>query len=105
MTNFPLEPIPFIDFEVANICLNRISARTPGIEPVLPVLLSYLSSAADPDRSLVNFERFPENYDAELISLLVQNPRVIEILVTLFSASHFLTEILLRNPQSINIIA
>jgi [glutamine synthetase] adenylyltransferase / [glutamine synthetase]-adenylyl-L-tyrosine phosphorylase len=104
MENFSLDSIPFINFEGAGICLKRISDRTPGIDPVLPVLLSYLSSAADPDRSLVNFERFLENCDTELKSMLVQNPRVIEILVTLFSASHFLTEILLRNPRSISLL-
>jgi glutamate-ammonia-ligase adenylyltransferase len=71
---------------------------------IKPGLLSVLADTADPDRSLVNFERFSENYGPELIPLLNQNPRGIEILCTLFSASHFLTEILLRNPRSFNLL-
>ena len=71
---------------------------------IAPGLLAALTDAADPDRSLVNFERFTENFGPGLFAMLEQNARVIEILVTLFSASQFLTEILLRNPQSITLL-
>ena len=35
---------------------------------------------------------------------LGKNPRVIEILVTIFSASPFLTEILLRTPNALELL-
>ncbi len=99
-----LENIPFNNPESANRIINRISVEFPGIDPISTVLISALTSAAEPDRSLVNFSRFLENCGQDHIELLCQNPRVVEILVTLFSASHFLTEILLRDPQSISLL-
>ncbi len=96
-----------------NHIFQRLSTRfgTP-FEEIRPVLESALASAADPQRSLVNFERFAENYNDPvnlrggpgLFEQLAQNPRVIEILLTLFSASQFLTEILLRNPQVLTLL-
>lgn len=99
-----MERIPFSDPISASNSLDRIQAKHPGFEKIKPGLLSVLAETADPDRSLVHFERFCENFGAEIIQLLDKNPRGIEILCTLFSASHFLTEILLRNPQSINLL-
>jgi len=96
--------IPFADPHSAEIALQRIAAKTDGFEAIAQPLLAALASAADPDRSLVNFERFTENYGAGLAFVLSENPRVIEILVRLFSASQFLTEILLRNPQSLSLL-
>lgn len=102
---------PFADSQAADTldgaqaALRRIASNAhQGIETISPMLLTALASAADPDRSLVNFERFAENYGDGLIPVLEQNPRVIEILVTLFSASQFLTEILLRNPHSLSLL-
>jgi glutamate-ammonia-ligase adenylyltransferase len=98
------ESIPFVDRQAAKTVLKRIQSRNPGFNGILPVFQSILATAADPDRSLVNFERFLEISGPPLITLLKENPRVIEILVILFSASHFLTEILLRNPKSITLL-
>lgn len=99
-----LEHIPFTDPESAHKVFDRLADRNRDFKPILPTLLSALQSAADPDRSLINIERFVENYGTGCLEIFEQNPRVIEILVTLFSASHFLTEILLRNPQSISLL-
>ncbi len=99
-----MERITFSDPEAASAIFARLQAKQPGFEKIKPALISILSEAADPDRSLVHFERFVENYGTEIIPLLFQNLRGIEILCTLFSASHFLTEILLRNPQSFNLL-
>jgi len=94
----------------------------------LPYLLAGLSTSADPDHVLGSFERFagsiPEPLDRlELLDLmdltnwkpstqpptrpdrlalfrsLAENPRAVDMLVTLFSSSQFLTEILLRRPE------
>ncbi|NMB54263.1 MAG: glutamine synthetase adenylyltransferase [Leptolinea sp.] len=104
MPDLDFESIPFVDHQAARAVLKRIQSRNPGFDGILPVFQSILATAADPDRSLVNFERFLECSGPSLISLLKENPRVIEILVILFSASHFLTEILLRNPRSITLL-
>lgn len=104
MPESDLTSIPFADPRSAEISLRRIASENTGFGAVSNALLTALASAADPDRSLVNFERFAENYGEGLVSVLEQNPRVIEILVTLFSASQFLTEILLRNPHSLSLL-
>ncbi len=112
MPDFFLGNINFADLRSASASLGRLATHKPGFETIAPGLLTALATAADPDRSLVNFERFAENFDnpalaqggPTLIPVLEQNPRVIEILVTLFSASQFLTEILLRNPQALALL-
>ncbi len=59
-----------------------------------------LSNAAGPDRVLANLDRLIGRMDYPLgfFHYLARNPRAVEILVTLFAGSQFLTEILLRNP-------
>ena len=73
-----------------------------------PRIASYLqtalASAADPERSLVYLHRLLESGDDSLRHDLLKTPRVIESLVTIFSGSEFLAEILLRNPQSVHLL-
>ena len=99
-----MERINFSDPDTASAIFTRLQTKQPGFERIKPALINVLLETADPDRSLVHFERFIENYGPGLIPLLYQNPRGVEILCTLFSASHFLTEILLRNPQAFNLL-
>ncbi|MBL8078339.1 MAG: hypothetical protein JNM55_10295 [Anaerolineales bacterium] len=75
-----------------------------SIEVVKPHLHTALSSAADPERSRIYLERLLESADESLIHGLAKNPRVIESLVTIFSGSQFLTEIILRNPQNVDLL-
>jgi glutamate-ammonia-ligase adenylyltransferase len=67
----------------------------------LSYLLLALSDAANPDNVLVNFSRFAHGYPDQLrlFHQIRNNPRLIEILIKLFAASQFLTEILLRDPK------
>lgn len=104
MTMQGTHSIPFVDSISAAASLGRIEAMVIDHSSMLPVLTNTLQFAADPDRSLVNFERFFENSDPEIFNVLEQNPRGIEILSTLFSASQFLTEILVKQPQSIHVL-
>jgi len=87
------------DLEVAAQRLQRIAAVLSA--DLLPHLVSALADAASPDRVLVNLERFGQSAEAKGLDLayLVRNPRALEILVSVFSGSQFLTEILLRNPD------
>ena len=69
-----------------------------------PHLHTALASAADPERSLVYLQRLLESGDEAILHDLTKNPRVIESLVTIFSGSQFLTEILLRNPKNVHLL-
>jgi glutamate-ammonia-ligase adenylyltransferase len=100
-----LQNFGFADWKTARIVLQRMESRDrQGLSVIFSFLMAALGSAADPDRSLINFERFAESYGPELFSELGKNLRVIEILVTLFSASPFLTEILLRTSDAIGLL-
>ncbi len=99
-----LAPVGFADWRGAHRVLLRLAGQDqdrPDLAALLPNLLLAMSGAANPDRVLVNFERFalaaPDQ--AELFRYLAHNPRTIEILVTLFAGSQYLTEILLRHPH------
>ena len=69
-----------------------------------PHIQTALTSAADPERSLVYLERLLESRDETLLHDFTKNPRVLESLVTIFSGSQFLTEILLRNPKNVHLL-
>jgi len=75
-----------------------------SFEVVSPHLETALTSAADPGRSLIYLERLLESADESILPALVKNPRVIESLVTIFSGSQFLTEIILRSPGNVHLL-
>ncbi len=99
-----LAPAGFADWRAAHASLRRM-AKDLQVRPVLadglPHLLTTLANVANPDRALVNFERFVNDAANRpgLCRQLFCNPRAIEILAVLFAGSQFLTEILLRNPD------
>ena len=68
---------------------------------LLPHLQAALAGAANPDRALINLERFvlavPNR--ADTVAAVAADPRALEMLVTLFAGSQFLTDILLRTPE------
>jgi glutamate-ammonia-ligase adenylyltransferase len=66
-----------------------------------PILLQWLTKAADPDATLNQFVRFVEAYGLRslLFELLVTNPRLLELLIKTFDASRFASELLIRRPQ------
>jgi glutamate-ammonia-ligase adenylyltransferase len=72
-----------------------------------PVLIDWLRQIADPDQTLTHFTSFVERYGARslLYETLLQNPRLLELLVRLFDASRFLSEIVIRRPQLIEDVA
>ena len=102
---FVLQSLGFEDWKSARAAFQRLEGRNQqGFTTIYPYLITTLGAAADPDRSLVNFERFLDGYGESLYSELSVNPRLIEILVTIFSASPFLTEILLRTPDALDLL-
>jgi glutamate-ammonia-ligase adenylyltransferase len=98
--------IGFADWKAARSILIRMgSGNQESLLRIYPFLMAALKTAADPDRSLIYFERFMEIYGSGLFVELEKNPRVIEILTTLFSASSFLTEILLHTPDALELLS
>jgi len=98
-----LAPVGFTDWRAAYACLRRMAADPPAglvLANCLPHLLKTLATVANPDRALVNFERFVQDVREHpaLYQELCVNPRAVEILTMLFAGSQFFTEILLRNP-------
>jgi glutamate-ammonia-ligase adenylyltransferase len=66
-------------------------------------LMTLLSDSTDPAAGLGDFERFVARVGdrGALFQFLNDNPRAIEMLVRLFTSSRYLTETLLRNPDSL----
>ncbi|HZJ16938.1 MAG TPA: hypothetical protein VFD27_17925, partial [Chthoniobacteraceae bacterium] len=86
----------------------RFSPRTKQLFARLETpLLEWLRRVADPDTALTSFVRFVERYGSRglLYETLLVNPRVLEVLVRLFDASHAMTDIVLRRPQLLEEIA
>src|SRR6266568_4568418 len=80
----------------------HIAPRTRQIfRKLRPVLLEWLATAADPDATLNQLVRFVEAYGLRslLFELLVTNPRLPELLVKIFDASRFASELLIRRPH------
>lgn len=123
MSNLPLDPALFLTgegsgtgalawlaatgFADPQAALHRLQrlAEAPGalaaLCACLPHLLATLADLANPDHVLVSIERLAQGAvdRAELFAYLAQNPRLIEMLATLFAGSQFLTEILLQQPD------
>ena len=100
-----LQKLGFSDWELARFSLRRLELKNqPEFSAVFPFLMAALGSAANPDRSLMNFERYLDAYGPGCFAELEKNPRVIEILSTLFSNSPFLTEILLHSPKVVDLL-
>lgn len=85
--------------------LTSIAARFgDSFDVIESHLQTALASAADPERSLVYLERLLESGDEALLTAFVKNPRVVESLITIFSGSEFLTEIILRDPKNVGLL-
>lgn len=83
---------------------THVAPRTKQLFAKLePLLLDRLKNIADPDLALNRFVRFVERYGIRglLYETLVTNPRLLELLLKLFDASRFQTDIVLRRPQLI----
>ena len=108
-TQVLLSSLGFHDWQGAQRHLQHIAAQSKTVSEtlarLLPYLLITLSACADPDQALINFERFSsDEHVNEVFEQLEKNPRTLEILVTIFAGSQFLTEILLRDPRRLEML-
>jgi len=98
--------IPFADGSNAAAIMSRLEGKyKTGMKAASNWIITGLANAADPDRSLIHFERLADAKGETLFDILHDNPRLIEVLITLFSTSAFLTEILLGIPDGIELIS
>lgn len=104
-----LAPLGITDVPAAMRHFQHMAGQGPQAARALTALLPYLSAAlagcADPDQALINLERFTTgSRSLETFALLVAHPRAVEILMTIFTGSQFLTEILIRDPGQLNVL-
>lgn len=87
--------------------LGRSAELRGALAQALPILLTALSDAANPDHTLVNFERFVHAAadPQALLEYLAREPRAVEVLLKLFVGSQFLAEILISNPAYLERVA
>ncbi len=103
-------PVGFTNWHSARRTLQRLAGyplvKTDLVE-CLPYLLAELGKSAGPDAVLVNLERFCANSPkpGEFFQYLASHPHAIQVMVTLFSSSQFLTEIILRHPEYMQLLA
>lgn len=73
---------------------------------ILPGLLENLRAVPDPDGALVHFERFLSRVGARTIyySMLAENPEALKLLAVLFGSSPFLSSLVIRQPDLLDII-
>jgi len=111
-----LKPYNFRDVKAARQRLKlladgpsniRFSERTRHLFlDIVPTLLNYVGESPDPDMALDYFERFINvvGARASYYKLFSENPQIIELLVKLCGTSKFLTEILIQNPELLDIL-
>ncbi len=104
-----LREMGFTDARGSARCLDRL-IREPGQQACFvhfaPQLFSTLLTSGNPDRVLAALERFIHSTgDTQSIyQFFASHPRAVELLVRLFSGSQFLGEILLRNPENLEML-
>ncbi|MBM4074210.1 MAG: glutamine synthetase adenylyltransferase, partial [Planctomycetes bacterium] len=101
-----LAEIGFRDGQSAVMRLLKIaSVGLPADRTVicLQKLIRLLSETADPDAGLTHFERFVLRASdrQELFVYLESHPRSLEVLVRLFACSRYLTDTIIRSPDSL----
>ncbi len=71
-----------------------------------PTLLEALGTSPDPDMALNNLERFVSGYGARepFYAMLGANPEAMQRVVSLFSTSSYLSHLLIRHPDYIDVL-
>ncbi|MBI3767530.1 MAG: bifunctional [glutamate--ammonia ligase]-adenylyl-L-tyrosine phosphorylase/[glutamate--ammonia-ligase] adenylyltransferase [Deltaproteobacteria bacterium] len=101
-----------VDEALADLRLLRDGAPTSRSTPrrrqllleVAPALLGEIVQAPDPDLALHNMASFLAAIGARssFLSLLAENPATLRTLVRLFGSSEFLSQVLIRHPETLD---
>ena len=77
-----------------------------AFEAFLAVILRALAGSADPDRAVANLGRWAEAVGsrASAYGLLATYPAAAEMLVTVFAASQFYADLLIANPEYLEVL-
>ena len=81
---------------------SRLSQRSRiALRRLAPHLFLEASKSPDPDMSLANLDRFLNAVGAKgsFYSLLIENPKMVRFLATLFGTSDFLSQFLIGHPE------
>ncbi|MFC4561579.1 bifunctional [glutamine synthetase] adenylyltransferase/[glutamine synthetase]-adenylyl-L-tyrosine phosphorylase [Nocardiopsis mangrovi] len=106
-----LEALGFVDPAGA---LRHLEALTAGVSrraaiqrTLLPVMLEWFSDAPDPDAGLLGFRKVSDQLGATpwYLRLLRDDVRVAERMAWLLGTSRYVTELLLRAPEAVAILA
>ena len=73
---------------------------------IAPGLLGHLKDVPDPDGALLNFERFITRVGARAsyYSMLAENPETVRLLAVLFGSSPFLSALVIRQPDLLDVM-
>ena len=84
-----------------------LPSEAPDRDACLPRLAAALRAAANPGRALLGLERLTSALGdpAALPRLLAGSPHLVDALVTLFAGSRFLTDIVLRDPATLDVLS
>ena len=99
-----LQPYGFADYRRADANLQALADEPLArqhLADLLDALLEVLADSADPDQALDYLERFARAGGSKvaLFSYLKTSPAAVHLLTTVFGASPFLSQILIRNPE------
>ncbi len=106
-----LEEKGFANPDAAFETLNLLRGDSPSrrmtrrsrrcLEKLAPLLLGEILDCANPDQALNNLDAFLDSIRARsyFFSLLVENPAIAKLLVTLFGSSQLLSRIFIQRPE------
>ncbi|MEY3407454.1 MAG: hypothetical protein RL038_515 [Actinomycetota bacterium] len=106
-----LQALGFVDPETA---LRHLGSLTQGVsrraaiqKTLLPVMLQWMAETPSPDLGLLGFKRVSDALGATpwYLRLLRDESVVAERMAKLLSVSRYFTELLLRNPEGVAILA
>ncbi|MBC8235188.1 glutamate-ammonia-ligase adenylyltransferase [bacterium] len=102
--NSILSKYNFTDLSKADRNLQMLADEPPTRQlfaDIAEILLLAISQSADPDAALNNLERFINaTFDRRILYTFLRDiPALIDVLVTIFGSSQYLSDTLIRNPE------
>jgi glutamate-ammonia-ligase adenylyltransferase len=76
------------------------------IRRIIPAFLGKIISSPDPDAALRNLERFISGirFRTSIYAMLAENPEMLELLSRLFATSGYLSSVLIKHPEYLDVL-